>query len=152
MLFKFFQKTEKQNTVREHFGGFQDQFTANQKKAIMCSLFLVANSDGEYHKKEHQVFEQTATILGYKLHFALDDTIDELMTIGREQLFTILSSLDEGQKDWYIITVLGMVHADGVALDKEFEYAMAFFDRMEITVERCENVMKKSQLLMEMFS
>ncbi|HBG86121.1 MAG TPA: hypothetical protein DDW62_01075, partial [Marinilabiliaceae bacterium] len=118
MLFNFFKKHEKQNEVRQHLGGFQDEFSDNQKKAVMCSLMLIANSDGEFHRKEEMFFEQTATMLGYRLS---GDYIDDLLAMGKEKLFQLLKSLDESQKDWYIITAFGMLHADGQALEVEFQ-------------------------------
>ena len=112
---------------------------------------LIANADNDYHRKEQIYLEETALILGYTLKDNLDDQLDEFMSLDRNQLFLTLNGLTETQKDWYIVTVFGMVHADGVALETEFQYAFAFFDRMNITVERCENVMEKSRLLSEMF-
>lgn len=137
-----------QSSVRENLGDFQDQFTENQKKAIMCSLFLIANSDGEFHHKEQQFFEQTAMLLGYTL---TSDILDEFLSMERTQLFQLLGSLKEDQKDWYIITAYGMVHADGQTLEVEFQYLDVFFTKMGITVERFQNVLKKSQLLMNKF-
>ena len=117
----------------------------------MCSLFLIANSDGEYHNKEHQFFEQTAMLLGYKLGNNLDSIVEEFMTMDRESLFYHLNSLNESKKDWYIVTAFGMVHSDGRALEEEFQYMLVFFDKMGITEERFENVIRKTELLMEKF-
>jgi uncharacterized tellurite resistance protein B-like protein len=151
MLFDFFKKHEKQNAINEHLGGFQKEFNQQQKKAVMCSLLLIANSDGEYHNKENQFFEQTATVLGYRLSSDLDTTLDEFMTMDRESLFRNLNSLGESQKDWYIITALGMVHADGKALEEEFQYMIVFFEKMGISEQRFESVIKKTELFMQKF-
>jgi len=151
LLFNSFLNHEKEKTVREHFGGFQDNFSDQQKKAIMLSLFLIANSDGEYHYKEHQFFTQAATILGYRLKSSDDAQLEEFMSFDRETLMKTLSTLDEGQKDWYILTVFGMIHADKVPLEIEFQYASSFFDSMGITEERCENVIKKAAALQKFF-
>lgn len=151
MLFNFFKKHEKQNVVNEHLGGFQTGFNQQQKKAVMCSLFLIANSDGEFHNMENQFFEQTATLLGYRLSSDLDTTLDKFMTMDRESLFRNLNSLGESQKDWYIVTAFGMVHADGKALEEEFQYMIVFFEKMGISEQRFENVIKKTELLMQNF-
>ncbi|MFG6686244.1 TerB family tellurite resistance protein [Mariniflexile sp. HNIBRBA6329] len=152
MLFNFFKKHEQQSAVNEHLGGFQDDFNEHQKKAIMISLFLIANSDGEYHNKENQFFEQTATLLGYRLNPDFDKTVDDFMTMDKPSLFRHLNSLGSSQKDWYIVTAFGMVHADGQALEEEFQYMLVFFDEMGITEERFENVLKKTELMMKMFN
>jgi uncharacterized tellurite resistance protein B-like protein len=150
MLFDFFHKNEKEKVVREHLGGFQDGFSPKQKKAILCSLFLIANSDQEFHLKEQQFFEETALLLGYRL---TEGMIDDFMTLGgRTELFNLLNSLDEGQKDWYIITSLGMMHADGKPLDIELKHLMAFYDHMGITEERASNVVQKTDALSRHFN
>ena len=151
MLFNFFKKHENQNVVNEHLDGFQTGFNQQQKKAVMCSLFIIANSDGEFHNMENQFFEQTAALLGYRLSSDLDTTIDEFMTMDRESLFRNLNSLGESQKDWYIVSSWGMVHADGKAIKEEFQHLLVFFDEMGISEERFENVIKKSELLMQNF-
>ena len=117
----------------------------------MFSLFIIANSDGEYHNKEHNYLEQIASVLGYNLGSDLDAIVDEFMTIDRVAIFGNLNSLSEGQKDWYIVTAFGMIHADGKALDAEFEYVIAIFQKMGISEKRFEDVLKKTELLMNKF-
>lgn len=150
MLFDLFHKNEKEKVVREHLGGFQDGFNLKQKKAVLLSLFLIANSDQEFHIKEKQFFEETALLLGYRL---TENMVDEFMSLGdREELFRLLNSMDEGQKDWYIITSLGMMHADGKPLDIELKHLMTFFDHMGITEERASNVVQKAEALSRHFN
>jgi len=151
LLFNSFLKKENEKEVRKHLGGFQDNFSEQQKKAIMLSLFLIANSDEEYHQKEYQFFMKAATLLGYRIKSNFGDQVDEFAKMSRQDLFGSLSSLDESQKDWYILTVFGMIHADEVPLEIEFQYASSFFDSMGITEERCENVIKKAAALQKFF-
>jgi uncharacterized tellurite resistance protein B-like protein len=149
MLFSFIKNHKNQDAINEHLGSFQSLFSENQKKAIMVSLFLIANSDREFHEKEVQFFEYTASILNYKLHNDLNFIINEFRTLDRNELFRHLASLEESQKDWYIITVFGMLHADGKILKEEFQYVEVFFSKMNITEQRFEKVLKDYQLLME---
>lgn len=151
MLFNFFKKHEKKEKASEHFRRFQSEFNAQQKKAIMCSLFMIANSDGEYHNEEHLYLEQIASVLGYHLGSDLNKIVDEFMTINRDEIFQNLNNLSESQKDWYIITAYGMVHADNKALEEEIQYTFAFFEKMGITEQRIEDVLKKSELLFNRF-
>lgn len=150
MAFDFFRRNEKERSVREHLGGFQDGFTARQKKAILCSLFLLANADKEFHTKEQQFFEETALLLGYRL---TENMIDDFMSLGgRSELFNILNSLDESQKDWYIITSFGMMHADNKLLDVEMNYLMTYYDHLGITEDRALNVIQKADALARHFN
>jgi hypothetical protein len=151
MLFDYFKRNKEKSAIQEHLGGFQDDFSYQEKTAIMCSLLGIATADQDYDGKEKIYMKETALLLGYPLKDNIDDQINQLMALDRDQLFSTLNGLTKSQKDWYIVTVLGMVHADGVALEVEFQYAFAFFERMDITVERCEEVMEKTRLLSEMF-
>ncbi|MGV8111818.1 MAG: TerB family tellurite resistance protein [Lentimicrobium sp.] len=148
MGFSFFKKHDNQNEVRDHFKGFHDGFSENQKKAILLSLFLMANSDGEFHQKESEFFIQVSNLLNYKL---TRNFMDDISTISRDQLFQFLNSLDESQKDWYIVTISGMLHVDGRAMEVEYQYMQAYFNKMGITAERYEAVIKKTNLLMNKF-
>ena len=127
MVFNFFNKHEKQSVINEHLSGFQEEFSEDQKNAILCSLFLIANSDGEFHQKESVFFDQTANLLGYRLG---QNFLDDFFSLDKARLYQLLNSLDESQKDWYIITAFGMVHADGRTLEREFQYLEVFFDQM----------------------
>lgn len=147
MLFNFFKKHESQNAVKEHLGGFQFEFNIQQKKAVIRSLFIIANSDGEFHRKEHRYLEQIATVLGYGLNSDIQKAVDEFSTMDRDALFGNLKNLDETQKDWYIVTAFGMVHADGKTYEEEFQYVFVFFEKMGISEQRVENVIKKTELL-----
>jgi hypothetical protein len=141
-MFSFLKRNK--STINKHFRNFQDQFSENQKKAIMCSLLIIANSDGEFHRKEAQFLKEVARALGYHLS---DVNLKDFMSIGPEGIFQILDSLDDGQKDWYIITAFAMLHVDGHALEVEFQYLEAYFGKMGITRKRFESVANKSQLL-----
>jgi len=148
MLFSFFKNHVRQNAVNEHFSGFQKQFTENQKKAILISLIIIAGSDGEYHRNEEKFLFQIATVLGYPLK---RNYLKDFLSYDKDELLLLLNSLGENQKDWYIVTAFGMMHADGISLELEFKYLDFIFSKMGITNERYEIVLKKSQLLMDKF-
>lgn len=143
-MFSILRRKKSKVSLDQHFQGFQNQFSANQKLAIMASLFIIANADGEFHNKEARFLKEVALALGYNY---IPKNLDEFMKIGPEKVFQKLNSLEDSQKDWYIITAFAMLHVDGQALDIEFQYLETYFAKMEITRERFEQVVKKSQLL-----
>lgn len=145
-------KMEKQNSVNEQLDGFQSEFSLNQKRAIMCSLFLIANSDGEFHYKEQRLFEKIAMLIGYQTDTDIDSKLDDIMTMDRDKLFIYLNSLNESQKDWFIVTSFEMVHVDGKALENEVKYMITIFQQMNITEDRFEKVIKKTQNIMDKFA
>jgi len=148
MLFDFFKKQEKQDAVKQHFGSFQDSYTELQKKAILSGLLIIANADGEYHRKEAEFFMQTAALLGYKLQ---RNYLEDLLSIEPTNLTRILNNLDEGQKDWFIITIFGMIHADGKDLDVEYQYLTGIMKGMGVTRQRFDDVINKAQILAQRF-
>ncbi len=147
MVFSTVKKHKDQKEVQEHLKSFQDSFSDEQKKCVICSLFLVANIDGEYHQKEKDFFQETADVLGYRMQGDINEQVKEFLSIDRNDLFETLKSLSKEQKDWFIATVLSMIHADGEALDKEVHYADEFFEKMGITHAQCEEVIKNSPTL-----
>lgn len=147
MVFSTVKKHKDQKDVQEHLQSFKDSFSDEQKKAVICSLFLIANIDGEYHQKEKDFFEETADVLGYTLKEDTDKQVREFLSISREELFEMLKSLSKEQKDWFVATVLSMIHADGEALDKEVHYADEFFEKMGVTHAQCEEVIRNSPAL-----
>lgn len=143
MLFNLFKKNKKQNDVIQHLGAFKRSFNEQQKKAILWSLFLIANADKKFDRKEKKFFSETAMMLGYKF----SDDYMEFLLIYPEDSIAILKTLTEGQKDWLIVTLLGMVHADGKALQEEYDLMQNFFTIIGVTMHRVESVVKKTQIL-----
>ncbi len=147
MVFDTLKKHQDQKEVEEHLKAFRESFSEEQKKAVICGLFLVANIDGQYHEDERKFFEETADVLDYQLKDNLDQQVREFLGLGREELFKQLNGLNDEQKDWFVATVLSMIHADGEALDKEIQYADEIFEKMGVTHERCEKVINNSPAL-----
>jgi len=106
----------KYDAFKEHLIGFQESFTDEQKQAILFSLFDIANSDDEFHAKEIEFFDQIGNLLNYPTG---DEILDDYLKADREKVFESLNDFSDSQKDWYIVIVYGMVHADGKVLDEE---------------------------------
>ena len=54
----------KNDALKEHLSGFRDSFTDEQKKAILVSLFEIANSDEDFHFRETAYLKKTSEFLG----------------------------------------------------------------------------------------
>lgn len=89
---------------------------------------LIANSDGEFHRKEEMFFEQTATMLGYRLS---GDYIDDLLAMGKEKLFQLLKSLDESQKDWSLLLHLACYMRTDKHWKSNFSTCLHFLSQWE---------------------
>lgn len=148
-MFNFFQNHERQDVVREYLGDFQDKFSEKQKQAIIASLLVIAACDDEFHAKEEQFLKHTCTLLGYPLN---NSKIETIYSMGPDLMVKFLNTLDSSQKDWYIVSALGMVYADGHAHNSEKLVVDGIFEKIGIDGDRVETVTKKTVLLADMFS
>lgn len=127
--------------TEENLIGFQDSLTLEQKKAILYTLFLIANSDKEFSEKEIQYFEITAKIIGFEI---TDTFIKECQFFSRTELNSVLNTLNSGQKDWYIVSACDMIMVDGKGFELKSKYANVIFNYMDISDERIENALNKA--------
>jgi hypothetical protein len=148
-MFDFLKKNSNEDLIRKHFSGFQDGFNEKQKKAILYSLYIVARSDNELHKTEIQFLEEIGAMLGCKLNDDFFMDLDNYME--SREIFSILKSLTDSQKEWYIVTAITMIQVDGKSLKKENEYTSTFFSQMGITQKWAELTMSKAEFIMRDF-
>lgn len=139
-MFSFFKKRKNNEILKSHLSGFQGQFTNEQKRAIMVSLYVIANSDEEFHTKEVEFLQQTAYILGYQISNDIDQ---EFSGINRGKVFEQLKEFSDKQKEWYLITVTGMIHSDGKVLESELDDALRHLLSMGISKEKMIKSIKK---------
>lgn len=152
MPFLYFKQHQKEKAVKKHLSKFQNELKEKQKKAIVGSLFYLANGDGEYHNKEHEFIKQASELLNYELSDSEHRIAEELMGMGKEGIFDQLNTLSKAQKEWYVITALGMIHSDGKALEEEFEMLKQFLSKIEISQQRFEEIIEQTKLFKEIAS
>ena len=145
-----FNSIKKTNIFDEHLGGFQENFTSQQKKAMIMGLWSIANSDEEIHQKEEIFMKETSLLLGFDYNSLWDGMFDFNYEEG--ELGRSLNSLSNGDKDWYVIAIFGMIHADGRALEVEYAYAEAILNVMNVTIEDALKTLQKSQAMMDYFN
>jgi len=138
-MFNFFNKKRDTNFIKKHLSGFEGIFTGEQKKAILVSLYVIANADDEFHEMEEEFFKKTADLLNYNLS---DNINEEFSTISRAEVFKLLKGFSDSQKDWYLVTVAGMIHADGKVLANELDDAFRYLLSMGISKKRMDKAIK----------
>ncbi len=131
--------------LRDHFQGFQDSFTDIEKKAILISLYDIANSDNEFHKSEVRFFQEISILLGFS---ARDNTIYRYLEMDRDYIFKSLNNLKDSQKEWYIVTVIAMMHSDGKIKKEELEHIQLYLDKVGISKEIYSKSVDKGKLLL----
>lgn len=139
-MFSFFKKRSNNETIKNHLNDFQGSFTDEQKKAIMVSLYVIANSDEEFHDSEVEFLQHTADLLGYQIS---SDIKQEFSGINRGKVFEQLREFSDEQKEWYLVTVTGMIHADGKVLENELDDALRYLLAMGISKERMIEIIGK---------
>lgn len=149
MPFNYFKQHRKETAVKRHLSKFKNVLDEKQKKAIIGSLFYLANGDGEYHNKEHEFIKQASDLLDYNLSDSEYRIAEELMGMGKQAIFEELNTLTQEQKDWYMITALGMIHSDGKALEEEFNMLKNFLTQISINHEHFEEVVQQTKLFKE---
>lgn len=118
----------------------KDTFTDPQKRAILYSLLLIAKSDGEYHLNEHMNLSATAQFLNY-----IDINSLQSPCLDLETMIHQLNTLNSNQKDWYILSTLGMIQADFEYKEIEDAYANHFYKQMGISEDYVNKLIQKYQ-------
>ncbi len=139
-MFNFFNKKRDIDFIKKHLSVFEGTFTDEQKKAILVSLYVIANADDEFHEMEEEFLKKTAGLLNYDLS---DDINEEFSAISRAEVFKLLKGFSDNQKDWYLVTVAGMIHADGKVLANELDDAFRYLLSMGISKKRMDNTIEK---------
>jgi len=118
-MFSFFKKSKKEDEHSDDAYSFTDE----QKKAILVSLFEIANSDQEFHQRETEYHKKVSDFLGYSIR---NRKLQKLLDKDKDYLYELLREFSKSQKDWYVFNVLGMVYADGKIIKEEFDHVEKF--------------------------
>ena len=121
-MFSFLKKSKKDNLLQEKSVD-PYTFTDEQKKAILVSLYEIANSDQEFHQKELDYHKKISDFLDYSIG---KSKLKRLLSKEKDHLYQLLSEFSESQKDWYVFNVVGMVYADGKVVEAEFDHVEKF--------------------------
>ena len=138
-MFSLFKKKQDKE-LKQRFDDYY-LFSTEQKKAILMSLFEIANSDEEFHKKETEYFRNIAGFLGMRLS---NGVLKRMLSTERDSLYKLLNEMNDSQKDWYVITALGMVYADGELIEEEFNHVKSFLLELGFTEARIRQNMSKN--------
>ncbi|RKD90026.1 TerB family tellurite resistance protein [Mangrovibacterium diazotrophicum] len=146
-MLKFLNK-KKENSFHRHVNGFANGFSEEQKSAIIGSLFMMANADGSIHPRE----VDNVTMAAKLLEFNIDSKcFERVIGKGEREVIKILNTLDRSQKEWLIVSIHGMIFADGKIEDAEIAVALAIANSIGISEYEYEMIIKKTEFLMREF-
>jgi uncharacterized tellurite resistance protein B-like protein len=63
----------------------------------------------------------------------------------------ILNTLNKSQKEWYIIAMHSVIHADGKVLEKEIQYALIIAEDIGISEQEYKSIIDKTTGLYDLF-
>jgi len=144
-MFSIFKKRPK--VLDSYINNFPKYITEEQKKSILHSLYGIANSDGEFHKKEMQFMTRISNIINYKL---TDETVYKVIEMNKSSVRNNMNSLAKEQKDWYIAAAFYMIHVDGKALEEEWkEFTSNIMYDLEISMDHYKELMVKIEAMLK---
>lgn len=114
----------------QKFESFQDNFSPEQRAAILTSLVSMAKSDGEAHPKELQLVEQARKLLGVELD---DPILNKTLNQDIQFVVDILNSLEPAQKEWFISSLHRIILADGKIEEAETNFIKEFCRKLNIS-------------------
>lgn len=142
-MFTFQKRSGTDRLLQKNFNHLYE-FTDEQKKAILLSLFEIANCDGEFHQLEIAYFKRTSNLLGFSIK---NGKLKKWLDRNKEHFYSILRKLSESQKDWYVFTVLGMVYSDSTVDEREYNHVNKFLLSLGFSPERIKRNMVNPELL-----
>jgi uncharacterized tellurite resistance protein B-like protein len=146
-MFGIFKKRESYSTSNP-LAGFGSEFTQEQKAAIIASLYVIAQSDGHLHQKEMLQINQVASILNVNIN---DPAFARLAPCGKDVMIRVLNTLTQYQKEWFAVTLNGLVAADGKIDKIELNIAVGICGEIGISEDKYVEIVQKAHLLMEKF-
>ncbi|TRZ65911.1 hypothetical protein D4R20_01330 [bacterium] len=132
--------------VANFYSTFRSKFTKPQKEAILSGMILLATtSPTSFTKNKQDAFYNIVNLLDYKLP-NLEDYCYLSANLGNERIFSLLNSLEESDKEWFIVVILTMLYTDGKPSPGELHCGEVLCQEMKISsaqVEEAANKMEK---------
>lgn len=127
----------------------QNQFTDLQKRAVLLSLVLIAKADGRFTPDEAEYLHNVSHVISYDLlnNYQILNT-----QISREVMHRQLDTLNDNQKNWYVVAAKGMAHMNTTNIlekDTTFDQLMS---SMHIDEGRIDRVLSMSMNMMHAFN
>jgi hypothetical protein len=124
---------------------FLDNFSPNQKAAIMLVMLLVSKSSSSVRKEEMELLGTCSRLLGLS---NTDSTFKRVSSLNSQGILEILNSFTLEQKRWLVFSLQSMVIASG-GNDDKFNYALGVCEKIGIPEEKYIDIVKNTQNMMK---
>lgn len=129
---------------------FQDSFTIEQKIAVIHCLIIVAQCDRELHPNELHSIKLSAKNLG--VDFDINNLSSLMLEMFKQDNIPILNTLNKNQKEWYIIAMHTLIHADEKIEEKEVQYSLGIASEIGISANEYKEILDRIDLIYNTFN
>jgi len=143
-MFNFFKKKEKAKDLEKN--AFLNDFTEEQKAAMVYSLMLMTGANGSYDEKKLNYTMQQAKLLNLNLE-------GKAMAIYQEKnadyAYSIIKRIPEEKKGWYSVLLGSILGIGGKPTEKELTLIARIVEQCGISEKDFHDVNTKTQALMK---
>jgi hypothetical protein len=142
-MFNFFRKKQE-----NPFSEFASTYSKEQKASIIGIMLMLGKSAGNINKQQMDAISNTAKMLNLDID---DPILISAAAGGHDYLVNNLKTLDQSQKDFFVVTINGYCLTGGENIEKLFNYSLKFCEKIGISEIEYESIIKKMALMMEKF-
>jgi uncharacterized tellurite resistance protein B-like protein len=119
-------------------------FSKSQIASIVCALSVIAKCDNNVAMKELMYISDMCDALGISQS---DSMVTAAIKGGKGPMLATLNTLTRSQKEWLIIAIHGLIHADGKVVQIELDYAQALFEQIGVSAQEYIYNVQKAQAI-----
>ncbi|MFK7755712.1 MAG: hypothetical protein AB8B53_02145 [Flavobacteriales bacterium] len=107
--------------------------TEAQKEAVIYALYQIARSDNDLVDSEVSFLSAVSEQFGQVFDHL---SVSKFITKNSSEQFKMLCTLNDAQKDFFVVATYAMINQDDKLLDEEFSLTNQFFRAMGIAHEK----------------
>ena len=143
-MFSFFKKKEKPTRLENN--NFPDNFTEDQKAAMIYTLMLIAGANGSYDNQKINYAMQQAEILNLNLE-------GKAMTVYQNKnadfAYSIIKKFPDVEKGWYSVLIGSMLGVSGKPTENEIKLITRILEQCGISEDDFHDINTKTQALIK---
>lgn len=143
-MFNFFKKKEKPTRLENN--NFLDNFTEDQKAAMIYTLMLMAGANGSYDNKKINYAMLQAEVLNLDLE-------GKAMTVYQNKnadfAYSIIKNFPDVEKGWYSVLIGSMLGVSGKPTENEIKLITRILEQCGISEDDFHDINTKTQALIK---
>ncbi len=111
-------------------------------------MLIVAKTQAGLTNSDIKSIEATSKILGFNVD---DPALVLISQKGKANLYSILNTLSESNKEWFAVVIYGLVGVNGQPENTKIQLAFAFLNAIGIDDDEFGRIIEKSKALHKHF-